>query len=120
LDASDVDGDPLTATIVSGPTHGTVTISGLVVTYTPALNYYGADSFTYTVNDGTADSNVATVSITVTSVNDAPIANNATVETLENTPVNFELIATDADGDPLTFVIVLEPAHGTLSCQENY
>ena len=120
LDASDVDGDPLTATIVSGPTHGTVTISGLVVTYTPALNYHGADSFTYTVNDGTADSNVATVSITVTSVNDAPVANNATVETLENTPVNFELIATDADGDPLTFVIVLEPAHGTLSCQENY
>ena len=45
-------------------------------TYTPNANFNGADSFTYTANDGTADSNVATVTITVDAVNDAPVAVN--------------------------------------------
>ena len=47
------------------------------MTYTPAANYNGSDSFTFTVNDGTVDSNVATVSITVNAVNDAPVAADA-------------------------------------------
>ena len=59
---TDVDGDPLTAVMVSDPAHGTLTLNadGSFV-YTPAANYNGADSFTYKANDGTADSNVATV-----------------------------------------------------------
>ena len=70
---TDVEHDPLTAILVSGPTHGTVTLSsdGAFV-YTPALNFNGSDSFTYQANDGTLDSAVATVAITVNAVNDAP------------------------------------------------
>ena len=48
-------------------------------TYTPAANYNGPDSFTYKANDGTPDCNVATVTITVTPVNDAPVAKADTV-----------------------------------------
>jgi len=44
--------------------------------YSPAANFNGTDSFTYKANDGTADSGVATVTITVTAVNDAPVAVN--------------------------------------------
>ncbi len=63
----DVDHDDLTAMVVSSPAHGTVTLNANgSFTYTPAANYSGPDSFTYKANDGTADSNVATVSITVT------------------------------------------------------
>src|SRR5262249_59590796 len=63
---SDVDGDPLTAILVSGPAHGSVILnSDGSFTYTPALNYNGSDSFTYKANDGLADSAPATVNITV-------------------------------------------------------
>jgi CSLREA domain-containing protein len=70
---SDVDGNALSAFLVSGPSHGTVSFnSNGSFTYTPAANYNGPDSFTYKANDGSVDSNVATVSITVNAVNDAP------------------------------------------------
>src|SRR5207244_5743775 len=73
LSAADVDGDPLTYAIVTGPAHGT--LSGTVpnLTYTPAPNYNGPDGFTFKANDGTIDSNVAAVSISVTPVNDPPV-----------------------------------------------
>ncbi len=69
---TDVDGDALTAAVVAGPSHGTLVLNANgSLSYTPAANYHGSDSFTYKANDGTADSNVATVSLTVTAVNDA-------------------------------------------------
>src|SRR5207237_9702146 len=72
---TDVEGDGLTAVLVSGPAHGTLTLStNGSFTFTPAANYNGPDSFTYKANDGALDSNVATVSLTVTAVNDAPAA----------------------------------------------
>src|SRR5204863_6505800 len=85
------------------------------VTYTPAANYNGPDSFTFKANDGTADSNVATVTITVTAVNDAPVASSEAVATDEDTAKAITLAATDAEGSALTFTIVAGPAHGTLS-----
>ncbi|MEZ4541679.1 MAG: FG-GAP-like repeat-containing protein [Chloroflexota bacterium] len=66
LSASDADGDPLTFTIVKNPQHGTLAGTGPNRTYTPAAGYHGPDRFTFKANDGVADSNVATVSITVT------------------------------------------------------
>ena len=64
---SDADGDGLTFTVVAGPSHGTLSGAAPNLTYTPAADYNGPDSFTFKVNDGTVDSSPATVSITVTS-----------------------------------------------------
>src|SRR5947208_12991192 len=70
---SDVDGDALSAVLVSPPTHGVLTLNtNGGFTYLPATNYNGGDSFTYQANDGALDSGIATVNITITAVNDAP------------------------------------------------
>src|SRR5204862_307510 len=72
---TDVENSPLTAVLVSGPSQGALTLSSDgSFTYTPNADYNGADSFTYMANDGQANSNVATVSLTVNAVNDAPVA----------------------------------------------
>ena len=71
LTGTDADGDALTFTVVAQPAHGALTRHGPQLTYTPAANYNGPDSFTFVANDGTADSNIATVSLTVSPVNDA-------------------------------------------------
>jgi hypothetical protein len=115
LTATDVEGDPLTWIIVSQPAHGTLSGSGAARNYTPSLNYTGSDSFTFKVNDGHVDSNVATVSITITSVNDAPVANNQSVFTPQETELDILLTATDAEGSPLTWFILSQPSHGFLS-----
>jgi VCBS repeat-containing protein len=70
---TDPDGNPLTATVVTGPAHGTLTLNANgSFTYTPAANSNDTDTFTYRASDGTAQSNLATVTITVNPVNDAP------------------------------------------------
>ncbi|HTO82192.1 MAG TPA: tandem-95 repeat protein, partial [Methylomirabilota bacterium] len=114
---TDVDGDALTATLVTGPGHGTLVFNADgTFTYTPALNFNGADKFTYVANDGTANGNVATVNITVTPVNDPPVAKNDSVTTAEDTAVKGAVLAndTDVDGDILTASLVGGPANGTL------
>jgi len=115
LTATDIDNDPLTYSVVTGPAHGSLSGIAPSVTYTPAAGYYGSDGFTFKANDGTVDSNVATLSLTVTHVNHAPVANAQSVTTLEDTPKTITLTATDVDGDTLSFSIVAAPAHGTLS-----
>jgi VCBS repeat-containing protein/predicted outer membrane repeat protein len=118
---TDVDGDALSAVLVSGPAHGTLTLnSNGGFTYTPAANFNGADSFTYKANDGQLDSNVATVNITVSPVNDAPVANNDSYSTAEDTPLTSQVPGvlandTDVDGDALSAVLVNGPSHGTLT-----
>ena len=73
LNDSDANNDPLTAALVTGPSYGTLTLNADgSFYYTPNANFSGSDSFTYKANDGTTDSNAATVSITVDPVNDAP------------------------------------------------
>ena len=73
---ADFDGDTLSSLVVSGPTHGILTLnSNGGFNYSPTPNYNGADSFTYKSNDGDSDSNIATASITVAPVNDAPVIN---------------------------------------------
>ena len=74
VSCTDPDGDPLTYSKVADPSHGSVVFSGANYTYTPDANYHGSDSFTFRANDGLAVSNLATATITVTSVNDAPVA----------------------------------------------
>ena len=86
---TDVDGDRADGgRWSSGPAHGTLTLNADgSFTYTPSANYNGADSFTYKANDGTADSNVATVTITVGAVNDAPVADDDAYDADEDTPL---------------------------------
>jgi gliding motility-associated-like protein len=115
LTGSDVDGDVLTFIIVANPGHGTLSGSGANITYTPAVNYNGSDSFTFKVNDGTSDSNIATVSITINPVNDSPVALNQALTTPEDTPLPIALNGVDVDGDPMTYSIVTPPLHGSLT-----
>ena len=116
LIATDVDSTTLTYSIVAQPTHGSLSaVAGYRVTYTPAANYFGTDSFTFKANDGTSDSNTATVSITVTPDNDPPVAQNQSVETEEDTAKIITLVATDVDSTTLTYSIVAQPSHGSLS-----
>jgi len=117
LTATDTDvGTVLMYSIVTPPSNGTLTGMPPSVTYTPALNYNGSDSFTYKANDGLTDSNVATVSITVTSVNDLPVAVDDSALTTRNTPVIINLIANDTDIDgtinPASVVITTLPTRG--------
>src|SRR5207245_5346411 len=83
-------------------------------THSPALTYNGPDSFTYKVNDGSLDSNVATVNLTVTAVNDAPVAAAGSGSTLEDTPVSGTAAATDVEGGALTYSIVGNASHGAV------
>jgi hypothetical protein len=87
------------------------------VTYTPASNYNGPDSFTFKANDGALDSNAATVNITVNAVNDSPIANNQSVTTDSNTPVSITLTGSDVETAPanLVFATTSGTGNGALS-----
>jgi VCBS repeat-containing protein len=77
---SDEQNDALSATLLDDADHGQLALNADgTFTYTPAADYFGPDSFTYRANDGTVDGNVATVSINVTEVNDAPAATNDTL-----------------------------------------
>ena len=119
--ATDTDGDSLTYTIVDEPINGTASLSGTIniATYTPNANFSGTDSFTFKANDGTVDSNIATVSITVTAVNDAPTANDQNNVTNEDTSVDITLSATDVDGDSLTYSIVDDVSNGNVTLTGN-
>ncbi|MCA1553633.1 MAG: tandem-95 repeat protein, partial [Chloroflexi bacterium] len=83
-------------------------------TYTPDANYNGSDSFTFKANDGTVDSNVATVSLTINAVNDAPVAAAQSANTAEDTAKTITLSASDIDSASLTFSIVSGPTDGSL------
>jgi uncharacterized repeat protein (TIGR01451 family)/gliding motility-associated-like protein len=122
LTATDVEGNVLTFTKSTNPSHGTVVVNANgTFTYTPDPNYNGTDSFTYQVCDNGVPSlcATATVTITVTAVNDPPVASALPVTTLEDTSVSGVVSATDADGDVLTFGKSTNPAHGTVVVNAN-
>ena len=115
--ATDAEGDALTYRIVAGPSHGVIGGVGPGPSYVPAPNYNGPDSFTYRVSDGSAEGNVATVWVTVNSVNDAPVAAADNAKTLKNISVSVAVLTNDgdADGDALTVASVVQPANGTVT-----
>ncbi len=107
LTGDDPDGDELTFAVVPSPQHGTLT--GTAARHLHArADFHGSDSFTFTANDG-VHSDPATVTITVTPVNDTPIATPASVSTSEDTAVAITLTGTDIDGDVLSFAIATLP-----------
>ena len=110
--------DPFTGSIVTQPQNGTLSSVNSFgqVTYTPDTNYFGQfDTFTFKLSADNFDSNTATVQITVTPVNDKPIAYDQSVTTNEDTSVTFTLAAYDQEGDTLIYSIVTQPQNGTLS-----
>lgn len=115
LAGSDVEGGPLTYSVVSSPSKGVLSGVAPNLTYTPNSEITGADSFTFRVNDGTANSAAATVSISVAVANTVPVATSRSVTTAEDTSVAFVLAGTDADGNPLTYSVLTNPSKGTLS-----
>jgi hypothetical protein len=114
LGGTDVDDIVLTYQVTSAPAHGTVAGTGGNVTYTPAPNYHGPDSFTFRVRDPQGFTGTATVSITVTPVNDAPKATTLSKTVVEDGSVAMTLAGTDVDGDALTFSVVAAPTKGVL------
>src|SRR5207249_3354069 len=120
LVASDVDSAVLTYGLVdTTAAHGTVIITNVntgAYSYTPALNYNGPASFTFKANDGSLDSNVATVSITVTAANDDPVALDDALPVAEDTAATGTLVASDVDSAVLTYSLVdTTAAHGTVT-----
>lgn len=115
--ASDPDGDLLTFTIVQAPGHGILSLEGELAMYTPNEDYHGPDSFRFKASDGSADSESVTISIDVNSVNAQPTASGGGFLVQENGSLDIDLrdMATDPDGDNLTFSIVETASHGTVS-----
>ncbi|MBR0778071.1 VCBS domain-containing protein [Bradyrhizobium diazoefficiens] len=123
--ASDLDGDALHAILVNGPAHGTLTLNGDgSFSYAPAADYNGNDSFTYKINDGLADSDVATVDIVVQAVNDPAVIAGTTRgsvteaggvgNAVAGTPsATGTLTDSDVDNPADTFTAVTTPAAST-------
>ena len=117
LIATDIDSSTLNVMVVSQPTNGSITIKADgSFSYTPTANFNGTDSFTYKVNDGELDSDLATVSITVIPVNDVPIVNPVTLAVSEDGRLILNLLSqgSDIDGDSLTITRVGQPQHGVI------
>lgn len=120
---TDADGNgALTYSIVSAPARGTLTAigaatssSGVAYTYAPAGNLNGPDSFTFQVSDGAELSNIATVTINVSAVNDAPVANAQSVTTQAGSALNIVLGGSDPENGTLIYTVVTNPAGGVLS-----
>ena len=124
LTGADVDGPVTNFVLGTLPLHGSLSGSGANLTYTPTNNYNGPDSFTFTVNDGSLTSAVATVSITVLPVNDAPVAVNDSYNVFKNLTLNIGAPGvltndTDVEGSALTAALVANVTHGTLNLGTN-
>ncbi|WP_447932205.1 Ig-like domain-containing protein [Sphingopyxis fribergensis] len=116
ITASDVDGDPLTYAIVTPPANGTVTVNADgSYTYTPGPDFNGNDSFTVLVSDGNGGTVPVTIPVVVRPVNDAPVASALPPTTDKDTRVNGQVVASDVDGDPLTFTVTTPPANGSVT-----
>jgi VCBS repeat-containing protein len=116
LVATDADGNALTCSIVTAPTKGTLTITNAATgafTYTANTNTTASDSFTFRAYDGTAYSNTATVAISITANNTAPVASNGALSVSGKQTTTGKLVATDENGDPLTYSIVANGGKGT-------
>jgi VCBS repeat-containing protein len=113
---TDPEDNLLTAHLVQGPSQGILNLyPDGSFSYIPDTNVNGEVSFSYKANDGQEDSNIATVNLTITPVNDAPHAENQAITTEEDTPKVIVLSAFDEEDDPLTFSVIDKPRHGTLS-----
>ncbi|MHC4252105.1 MAG: Ig-like domain-containing protein, partial [Planctomycetota bacterium] len=115
--ANDVnpEGDGLTIHSFVDGAHGAVSHDGFALVYTPDAHWHGVDTFTYKVRDDRGGLAEATVTVTVDSVNDLPVAADDAADTAAEVPVYIPVLANDSDddGEPLTIVGKTDPANGT-------
>jgi len=120
LNATDIEEVNLDYTITSGPTHVTVTLEGgrgPGYIYTPNPHYHGVDSFQFSASDGSADSAAATITLTVNSVNDIPVAEDGSDTIEEDQDASGTLVATDIEEVNLDYTITSAPTHGTVTLE---
>ncbi|GIU07693.1 hypothetical protein TUM4445_13510 [Shewanella sp. MBTL60-112-B2] len=110
---SDPNSDPLSLN-VTNPSHGQLNLVNQILTYTPNAEFYGTDSFSYTISDGNGGSDSANVTVTVLSVNDLPVASNDSAVLDEDQSVSITVLANDSDpeNDPL-IVTSHQSLHGS-------
>lgn len=120
--ATDEDGDPLSYRLVTPPQHGELQSNGQVWLYQPEADYNGQDSFEFTASDGEFESQVATVTLTISAVNDAPIAivDNLSFSQNEANQYNLNVLSNDydVDGDELSIVNASVDV-GTVTIEDN-
>ena len=115
MTGSDIENSALNYTVVVPPSNGSLSGTGDSRTYSPNNNFNGSDSFTFRVNDGELDSELAAVTITVNPVNDAPVANDQIVTTNENEDKLITMVGSDVEGSALDYTVVVPPSNGSLS-----
>ena len=116
LNATDSDGDGLIYATVKEPSNGTLTLNGNgTCTYAPKKGFTGNDSFTYLTNDIYGNSNTATVHMVVHPVNHAPVSANMYFDIETNNNLTAQLNATDADADPITYMLVNSTSNGSIT-----
>ncbi len=114
---SDPDWDALQIQSVTQGSHGAVVSNGNgTLTYTPQANFFGSDNFTYTISDGRGGTDTASVSVMITSVNDAPVAVNDSATTTPNQAATINVLGNDfdVDGDTLVVDSFTSPANGSV------
>lgn len=118
---TDSEGDTLQIISTTTPNHGDVAISANAIVYTPDTNYFGTDSFTYTISDSFGGTSTSSVTIEVLEVNNAPIAIADSAEVLLNGSVIIDVLANDSDpeGSPLTLVSATNGTKGTIAVNTN-
>ena len=115
---TDLDGDSLHVQSVSRPAHGTAetALDRMSISYAPDANYFGTDAFTYVIADAGGLADTAIVRVTVTAVNDVPLASDDQASTQEDVKVEIPVLSndTDLDGDPLRVQSTSAAEHGAL------
>jgi VCBS repeat-containing protein len=112
LTGSDADNETLSYAIETPPSRGSLTGSAPDLTYVPAADYYGTDSFVFSVTDPNNASHNATVTIAVNAKNDVPVAQSSSLRVEQDTDKVGTLIATDVDGNPLSYSVVAQGEKG--------
>ncbi|MDD5265141.1 MAG: Ig-like domain-containing protein, partial [Candidatus Bipolaricaulis sp.] len=113
---ADPEGDALVVQSLTQPHSGAAAKAGNAVRYSPEANFFGDDSFAYTVSDGRGGTTTATVTVSVIAVNDDPTAQADSASTDEDVPVEIFVLVNDSDpdGDPLAIGTVTQPGSGTV------
>lgn len=106
--------EPLELVSFTAPTNGTVRIESGAFLYLPNTNYSGPDEFTYTIRDRNGATSAARVILRVKPINDRPLAEDISLTVKRNSSVDLTYLGTDAEGDHLSYRIVLAPQHGEL------